>query len=463
MRSLLSFCLLVLVSVVSAISTTGNRLLVVLDDVADKADYSKFLGDLESRGFKLTFETPKSESLSLFHLGERAYDHLIVFPSKAKGLGPNLTANILLQFLNAQGNILLTLGSGYAAPSALVSLLDQLDIQLPADRTGLVVDHFNYDSISAPDTHDVILLPPPGALRPGVKNYFGVGAPVGDVLAFPHGVGATLGAGELLSPIVRAPRTAYSYNPKEQAEVLDDLFAAGEQLALVSAFQARNSARFTLVGSAEMLQDKWFDAEVKNVAGAAFKTFNRGFAKRLSGWTFQEVGVLRVNWIEHRLNEAGASNETNPKLYRIKNDVTYSISVSEWSWDSWTGYSVPLVDALQLEFSMLSPFHRLPLALDAARSTPEASVYTTSFRLPDQHGIFNFKVNYKRPFLTNVEEKNTVSVRHMAHDEWPRSFVISGAWPWIAGIGATITGWLGFCALWMYSAPVGKKETKKTQ
>ncbi len=113
---------------------------------------------------------------------------------------------------------------------------------------------------------------------------------------------------------------------------------------------------------------------------------------------------------------------------------------------------------------MLSPFHRLPLKVLSSQTTSDAAVYFTSFKTPDQHGIFNFKINYKRPFLTNVEEKNTVTVRHMAHDEWPRSYVISGAWPWIAGIGATVTGWLAFCALWMYSAPVGgKKESKKTQ
>lgn len=108
--------------------------------------------------------------------------------------------------------------------------------------------------------------------------------------------------------------------------MVDDLFAAGEQLALVSAFQARNSARVALVGSAEMLQDKWFDAEVTKAGGSssskAAKTFNREFAKRLSGWTFNEIGVLRVNWIEHHLEEAGAAaNVSNPKIYRIKNDV----------------------------------------------------------------------------------------------------------------------------------------------
>lgn len=219
----------------------------------------------------------------------------------------------------------MTLSSGVATPSSLVSLLAELDIQLPADRTGLVVDHFNYDAASAADKHDVVLLPPPGPLRPDVIDLFGAGAGSDEVIAFPRGVGAVLGPGELLSPILRAPRTAYSYNPKEQAEVVDDVFAAGAQLALVSAFQARNSARVALVGSAEMLQDAWLDkAEVVAAGGSGkkLKTFNREFARRVSGWAFNELGVLRVNWVEHRLDEPGAaSNETNPRIYRIKNDV----------------------------------------------------------------------------------------------------------------------------------------------
>lgn len=238
-----------------------------------------------------------------------------------------MTPNTLLQFLNSKGNILLTLSSETTAPTSVVSLLDQLDIQLPADRTGLVVDHFNYDSANAAEKHDVLLLPAPESIRPDVKNYFGAGAGKDEVIAFPRGVGALLGPGELLSPILRAPRTAYSYNPKEQAEVVDDLFGAGEQLALVSAFQSRNSARLALVGSAELLQDAWFDAKVKTADGKPVQTFNRNFAKQVSGWTFQEIGVLRVNWIEHHLNEVGATNESNPEIYRVKNDVVSSFEI----------------------------------------------------------------------------------------------------------------------------------------
>ncbi|KAH8816860.1 dolichyl-diphosphooligosaccharide--protein glycosyltransferase-like protein 48 kDa subunit [Xylogone sp. PMI_703] len=460
MRWIFSFLLLGLLSLAQAASSSGNRLLVIFEELADKAKYSKYFGDLEARDFKLFFESPKSENLALFNLGERVFDHLLILPPKSRGLGPNLTPKILLEFINAGGNILLTLSSSQPTPTGLVSLLLELDIHLPTDRNALVVDHFNYDTVSAPEAHDVILVPRPDALRPDVKNFFS-----GDgLIALPRSVGQTMGnESPLLAPILRAPRTAYSYNPKDEAESSEDPFEVGQQLSLITTMQARNSARFTVIGSAEMLEDQWFDAKVKKSAGLDGEgkdikettTANRAFAKDVTGWTFNEIGVLKVVKIEHILNEVGVANETNPKIYRVKNDATYSIELSEYSWTHWVPFEVPSGDDLQLEFSMLSPFHRLPLSPIATK--PNSTVFSTSFKLPDQHGIFNFMVNYKRPFLSNVEEKNTVTVRHFAHDEWPRSWVISGAWPWIAGIGATVTGWIGFVALWLYSKPVALK------
>lgn len=47
MRWLSSFLALALVSVVHAISYTGSRLLVVLEELADKDKYSLFWADLE--------------------------------------------------------------------------------------------------------------------------------------------------------------------------------------------------------------------------------------------------------------------------------------------------------------------------------------------------------------------------------------------------------------------------------
>lgn len=466
MRVLLSLLLLGLLGLASALSTAGNRLLVILEEVAEKEKYGKFFGDLKARGFDITYETPKSESLALFELGERAYDHLLLLPVKSKALGPNLTPQTLLRFLNTDGNILLTLSSAQPTPSGLVSLLLELDIHLPSDRSSMVVDHFNYDTLASPEAHDVLLLPRPKALRRDVKNYF-AGAPNNDdVLAFPHGVAQTLGnASPLLAPVLRGASTAYSYNAKEEAEGVEDPFATGAQLSLVSTMQARNSARLVVVGAAEMLEDTWFTAQVQSLAGKKVGTANEAFAKEISGWAFKEIGVLKVGSITHFLSEevhvTVNASSLNPKIYRVKNTVTYNIELSEYEWDTYRPYVPPTGDAIQLEFSMLSPFHRITLV--PSFTSPFSTIYSATFKLPDQHGIFNFFVGYRRPFLTNVEEKTTVTVRHFAHDEYPRSWTISAAWPWIGGVGVTTVGWLCFVAVWLWSAPREEKTGTKTR
>ena len=376
-----------------------------------------------------------------------------------------MTPNILLDFINRDGNVLLALSADNPTPSGIISLLLEFDINVPSDRHSLVVDHFNYDTKSAPEKHDVIVVSSPKQLRPDLKNFF----ENKQALAAPRVVGQTLGnSNPLLVPILRAPSTAYSYNPKDESEGIEDLFASGEQLALISAIQARNSARFTVLGSAEMLQNEWFGASVKIPGGKDTKTANREFAKQLSQWTFKELGVLKVQSLNHHLNDGSIHSgnessfpvsELNPTIYRIKNDVTYTIEVSEYVEDHWAPFTPPGTDVLQLEFTMLSPFHRLTLS--PISSTQNSTVYSVSFKLPDQHGIFNFRVNYKRPFLTTVDEKRQVTVRHFAHDEWPRSWEISGAWVWIAGIGVTAVGWVVFVAVWLWSQP--EDVTKKTQ
>ena len=199
-----------------------------------------------------------------------------------------------------------------------------------------MIDHFNYDTASASDKHDVLLLPQESRVRSDLKNYFG-----GDgTIAFPRAVAQDLGnTSPLLAPILRAKRTAYSYNPKDEAEVVEDLFAVGEQISLVSSMQARNSARFTVFGSAEALENKWFDGKIKSLDGKESKTVNREFAKQVSAWTFMELGVLKVGGVEHHLSSItgdAAGNDSvaqlgylNPTIYRVKNDVVSEIRLSD--------------------------------------------------------------------------------------------------------------------------------------
>ncbi|KAK5083030.1 oligosaccharyl transferase glycoprotein complex, beta subunit [Lithohypha guttulata] len=462
--SSISFLLCYLLIWVQAKSATGDRLLVVLEDTADKDLYSQLWSDLESRSFVLQFESPKSEALSLFRLGAKTYDHVLLLPPKSKGYGPNLTPKNLLDFTNAGGNILLALSSETAIPSAISSLLLEFDIALPTDRSSQIIDHFHYDTTSSADSHNVLVLPQPRPSRSDVISLFG-----GDgMLAVPKAVGQTLGAAStLINPILRAPETAYTYNPKEEADAEPDVFATGSQIALVSALQARNNARFTVLGSLEMLQNKWFDAEVKLPGGKPTKTANKQFARQLTEWTFKEIGVLRAGRVQHhQILDASKpiSNTTqvgfaDPEIYRIKTDVSFAIELSQWDRTHWAPFTHPASDAVQLEFTMLSPFHRL--ALSPTSTSLNSTTYGTTFRTPDQHGIFAFKVNYKRPFLTDIEERRQVTVRHFAHDEWPRSFVITAAWPWVAGLWTVVIGFVAFVVLWLYCEPPREEVSQK--
>ena len=231
-----------------------------------------------------------------------------------------MTPKHILDFLNKDGNIVLALSGKASTSSAISSLLLEVDVHLSNDRSAVVVDHFNYDTLSAAEKHDVLLLQRPGPLRPDVKALFdGEG-----VLALPRVAPQTLGGdSQLLAPILKAPTTAYAYNPKEEMPSPDEIEATGSQLNIVSALQARNSARFTILGSVEALEDKWFSASVKAPNGKKVPTVNREFAKQLTAWTFKETGVLKVGKIEHHLATDGevAAEDLNPKIYRINNET----------------------------------------------------------------------------------------------------------------------------------------------
>lgn len=245
-------------------------------------------------------------------------------------MGPSLAPKVLLDFVNKDGNVMLVLSGESSVPVAISSLLLELDIVLSSDKTSVTVDHFNYDTLSANEQHDVLLLPQPSMSRAGVKNFFsGTGQ-----IAFPRAVGHTLeNNSPLLNSILKAKSTAYTYSPKDEAENAEDPFAIGEQISLVSTMQARNSARFTVFGSAEALQNKWFDAKVKGLTGDKVQTANREFAKQVTEWTFKETGVLKVGKVEHHLVAKDATNgsvvqvgASNPTIYRVKNDIVSSAS-----------------------------------------------------------------------------------------------------------------------------------------
>ena len=284
-----------------------------------------------ARDYITSFKSTKSENWSLFRFGERLYDHLLILPTKSRGLGPNLTPQSLIDFINSDGNIVIVLSAG-SVPVGLTSFLSELEIYLPSDRDSVVVDHFNYDKQSSPEKHDTLLVSTPDLLRPDLKNYFG-----GDnLVAVPKAVGQILdGSSPLILPILQAQSTAYCYSTLEESDIVEEPFGIGQQLALVSAMQARNSARVVVVGSAEMVEDAWFDTTVKSTDNSLRRTGNRDMVNKIFSWAFKELGVIKSGRIKHRLHGELSNNNSidithkvsqpNPQIYRIKNDIVWLI------------------------------------------------------------------------------------------------------------------------------------------
>lgn len=42
----------------------------------------------KGRGYKISFQSPKTEKLALFRHGQRTFDHIILLPPKSKGKSP---------------------------------------------------------------------------------------------------------------------------------------------------------------------------------------------------------------------------------------------------------------------------------------------------------------------------------------------------------------------------------------
>ena len=84
------------------------------------------------------------------------------------------------------------------------------------------------------------------------------------------------------------------------------------------------------------------------------KSGNGEFAKALTKWVFQEVGVLRVKSVDHHK----VGEKQPPREYTITEDVEYTIEIEELREGKWVPFEAKDV---HLEFVRIDPFVRTVL------------------------------------------------------------------------------------------------------
>lgn len=197
--------------------------------------------------------------------------------------------------------------------------------------------------------------------------------------------------------LLRGENTTISYN-----HITREVVNVGQKIILTAAVQGRNNARAVFVGSIDMLSNAFLSQKTYS---------NKEYINNLLLWNFGENGLLKIGRIHHH-----KTGEVEiPFNYKIEDEINYSIEIFRWNHTAleWVPYIAP--HEIMMEFIMLDPYIRMPLKKKIG--SPE---YQATFKAPNKYGVFQFKVNYKRPGYTFIEESTKVTVRPFKHNEYER-------------------------------------------
>jgi len=432
----------------------GKRTLVILDDLQDQWTFSIFFQDLKNRAHQLTFHTPESDDLILKKYGDGLYDNILLLSPKIEKFR-TITFDDLQEFVEEGGNLLI--GTNKDINEELKDFIESFGIIF--DKKGSeIIDHFYQEpSLDRTLQHTTILATKTIDSR-AVLGYFNGQSEKTPILY--KGIGHSIADDNVLAVrILRGNPSSYSYFPNK-AMTTEGPFSAGDQTLLVSGIQGRNNARVVVSGSLDLFTNAFFGAILETTATS--ESGNRAFVDNISKWAFCEQGVLRFRDITHHkldgtppdviLHEKERPDlpitlypdpeiTRNSLVYRIKDDIVYSMIVEEYSLDEWKPFQA---DDMQLEFVMLDPYVRKTLTSD------NSGKFTTTFTAPDSYGVFKFRVLYRRTGWSVLHAETQVSLRPFKHNEYER-FILS-AYPYYASAFSALIGLFFFSIFFLFSS-----------
>ncbi|KAG8911485.1 oligosaccharyl transferase glycoprotein complex, beta subunit [Tulasnella sp. 418] len=246
---------------VVARSSTGDSVLVVLEKGLNKEDYSIFFGNLERRGYQLTFRQPNETTPEVIKYDVPQFSHIIFFAPTTKTPAKDLLPQNLIDLMTSDPstNLLVALGPSASAASTFAA---EFGLSLPPPNTPLI-SHFP----PRKTPHSIVNIPVPDYQHPLLT-------PKISPVVF-EGIGYGLSDNPLLFPILNAPAESFcadSTNDKgadvivEAAEKGGEGLWAGSKLAVVSGFQTKNGARALFAGGVKMFSNEFADTEVSYVA-----------------------------------------------------------------------------------------------------------------------------------------------------------------------------------------------------
>ncbi|XP_042514319.1 dolichyl-diphosphooligosaccharide--protein glycosyltransferase 48 kDa subunit-like isoform X3 [Macadamia integrifolia] len=410
-------------------SPTDRRILVLLDDFGIKSSHSIFFKTLQTRGFELDFKLADDPKLTLQRYGQYLYDGLILFSPTIERFGGTLDLATVLDFVDSGRDLIVAADA--SASDLIRDIATECGVEFDEDPAAVVIDHTSYAVSEIEGDHTLI------ASDDFIQSDAILGSKIIETPVLFQGVGHTLNpANSLVLKVLSASPSAYSANLKSKLSTPPSL--TGSAISLVSVVQARNNARILISGSLALFSNRFFRSGVQK-AGSSIKfekSGNEQFVTELSKWMFHERGHLKAVNIRHQ--KVGETGE--PAIYRINDDLEYSVEIYEWSGSSWEPY---MANDVQVQFYMMSPYVLKTLSTDGKGR------YFTSFKVPDVYGVFQFKVEYQRLGYTSLSLSKQIPVRPFRHNEYDR--FITTAFPYYGASFSTMAGFFIFSIVYLYN------------
>ncbi|CAN6448027.1 unnamed protein product [Victoria cruziana] len=417
------------VSSFSPDSPTDRRVLVLVDDFAIRSSHSLFFNSLSSRGFNLEFRLADDPKLALQRYGQYLYDDLILFSPSAQRLGGSLDVAAVLDFVDSGHDLIVA--ADVEASDLIRDIATECGADFDEDPSAVVIDHTGYAVAETQGDHTLI------ASDDFIQSKVILGDKGIEAPVLFRGVGHSLNAANShILKVLSASPSAYSANPNTKLSSPPTL--SGTAISLISVVQARNNARILISGSLDLFSNSLFRAGVQK-PGSSIKhesSGNQHFVTEISKWVFHERGHLKAVNVRH--NKVGEKDE--PSMYRISDDLEYSVEISEWTGQSWIPY---VADDVQVQFYMMSPYVLKTL------SNNKKGLYYTSFRVPDVYGVFQFKIEYQRLGYTSLSLSKQIPVRPFRHNEYER--FIPAAFPYYGASFSTMAAFFIFSVVYLYN------------
>ncbi|KAL7141731.1 hypothetical protein ABFS83_08G073200 [Erythranthe nasuta] len=408
---------------------TDRKILVLLDDLSIKSSHSIFFTTLQSRGFDLDFKLADDPSIAVKRYGQYLYDGLVLFSPSADRFGGSLNIEGVLDFVDSGHDLILAGDSN--ASDLIRNIAAECGVEFDEDTSAMVIDHAGYAVSETEGDHTLI------ASDEFIQSDVILGSKKLEAPVLFKGIGHSLNPeNSLVLKVLSASSSAYSANPTSKLSNPPSL--TGTAISLVSVIQARNNARIMISGSLGLFSNRLFRSGVQKIGSLNKyeKSGNEQFVTELSKWIFHERGHLKAVNLKH--NKVGETEE--PSIYRINDDLEFSVEIFEWSGTSWVPY---VANDVQVQFYMMSPYVLKTL------STNQKGLYHTSFKVPDVYGVFQFKVEYQRLGYTTLSLSKQIPVRPFKHNEYER--FITTAFPYYGASFSTMAGFFIFSIVYLYN------------